>query len=797
MASRDTPKVCFPIAGRPAIVRAIDTYKAAGLRRFVVVVGQLAEKVVETVGRAHPDTSFVYQDSPRGTGHAALVAVDALEAQGYAGDVMVVMGDKVTRPPVVRRLLEARSRTRADALITALPKPEGSSAGRVVTESDGRVLGIVEAADIDRARRARKPILLAGRKLTASRVERMGADVNLSMYVFRFAVLRDALARLRDDNAQGELYLTDTIEHVARRGRVEVMRLTDPTDLMAFNTPEELLEVEKVILARRKPPRVRVAPPRRLSSRVLKPAGKWLAIAEGDEARWRAVLRRIYGTDESIRRRQSKSLARVVRSFVRRHGPDRRMVLIRAPGRVNLMGRHVDHRGGFVNVMAINREVVLAGAPRDDDLVTLHNLEPRRFGAREFRISRLLRGLSWADWIDFIESHTVQEVLGDARGDWSHYARAALLRLQHECSAVPLRGMDCVVAGDIPMGAGLSSSSALVVAFASAAVALNRLRLTARDFVDLCGEGEWFVGSRGGSADHAAISTSRLGCISRIGFYPFRPAGEVRFPDDLRVVVAHSGTQATKSAAARDQFNQRVACYELAEMYLRRHWAPAAGIEHLRDLTPERLDVRPGEIYRAIARLPDRPTRRQLAKLFAGDDRGRLEQLLSTHADVGRYDLRGVALYGISEVLRSQRFADAVRAGDSERMGRFMRASHDGDRIVRFDAAGRKRRHVVRLTDAALGRLAGAEADLTEQSGRYACSTEDIDRLVDVAQATEGVVGAQLAGAGLGGCMMILVRADALSRLNRRLRELFYKPRRIPFGAHVCSSVAGAGLISV
>lgn len=166
----------------------------------------------------------------------------------------------------------------------------------------------------------------------------------------------------------------------------------------------------------------------------------------------------------------------------------------------------------------------------------------------------------------------MQRVRNAAPGDWSHYVRASLLRLQYEHSHARLKGMDCMVSGNIPMGAGLSSSSALVVGFADAAVALNGLDVTMRDFIDLCGEGEWFVGSRGGSADHAAIRTSKLGHVSRIGFFPFHIAGEFKFPANLHVVIANSGEQAIKSAGARDVYNHRVAGYEFAEMFLRQLW---------------------------------------------------------------------------------------------------------------------------------------------------------------------------------------------------------------------------------
>ena len=126
-----------------------------------------------------------------------------------------------------------------------------------------------------------------------------------------------------------------------------------------------------------------------------------------------------------------------------------------------------------------------------------------------------------------------------------------------------------------------------------------------------------------------------------------------------------------------------------------------------------------------------------------------------------------------------------------------MRSSHDGDRVVRFDDEGNAHPHQIKLTDAVLERLATDGADLASESGRYACSTEAIDQLVDIANATEGVIGAQLAGAGLGGCMMVLVRQNALSRLKRHMKTQFYGPRGLPVELHVCRPVQGAGLLAV
>ena len=797
MSAADKHKVCFPIAGRPAVTRAIDTYKAAGLRHFIVVVGQLARQVIATVCEAHPEVQFVFQAEPNGTGHAAAVAAEALAAQGYHGPVMVVMGDKVTTPQTVRKLLDAFDAGQADLVLTALRRTESTTAGRIVTARDGRVLGVVELSDIEHARRTGGKITLAGRFLAPNTVEKRSRTVNASMYVFDFAALRRALAQLRSDNVQGELYLTDTVESIARDGRVEAVLVENPDDLMAFNTPAELIAIEEVIRRREPQPRVQPGRQRRLSKRKLKPARQWLTILDRPPAELYRRLGQLYGRDETLIASRREAMGRVVKAFAKRCGGDREMILCRAPGRVNLMGRHVDHRGGYVNVMAISREVLLAAAPRDDDVVTLRNVSPKAFPPREFRVSDLMGEAGWADWMGFLASAPARREIEAARGDWSHYARAPLLRLQHECPHRRLRGFDCMVGGDIPMAAGLSSSSALVVAFAEAAVAVNALRVETRDFVDLCGEGEWFVGSRGGSADHAAIHAARAGCIARIGFFPFELAGQVRMPADLRVVIAHSGSTAVKSIGARDKFNQRVACYELAMMVLREVWPPAAGLKHLRDLTPDAMKLRPAEIYRALKLLPNRPSRRRLRQLLGERHRDRLDELFATHANIGGYDLRGVALYGICECVRSRRFAEAVQAGDLGRVGRTMYVSHDGDRVTRRDAAGRVRKHTVRTDDDALERLALADAEPAYQAGRYACSTDAVDHLVDLAAGCDGVIGAQLAGAGLGGCMMILVRRGATESLLRTLRRDFYRPRGLRPNALVCTGVAGAGLLSI
>jgi N-acetylgalactosamine kinase len=150
-----------------------------------------------------------------------------------------------------------------------------------------------------------------------------------------------------------------------------------------------------------------------------------------------------------------------------------------------------------------------------------------------------------------------------ATGDWGNYIKAAMLRLQHKYHDLKIQGLNIALSGNIPIAAGLSSSSSIVVATLKAAISLNGLELSARQFIDLCGSGEWFVGSRGGSGDHAAIYAGQKGKIVNVGNLPFKINEVVNAPEDYQVVIANSHIKAAKSSQARDAFNEKVCSYNL------------------------------------------------------------------------------------------------------------------------------------------------------------------------------------------------------------------------------------------
>jgi len=147
MGSSDKHKVCFEVLGTPVIIRALETYNLCGAMANVVVVGMMSENVMATVNQRFPGTIYAFQERPLGTGNAARKAAEILERMRFDGDVLVVAGDKVIDPCVVRRLLDTHERSRADVTLATAKRPPNSSAGFVIKSARGNIAGIVEEAE--------------------------------------------------------------------------------------------------------------------------------------------------------------------------------------------------------------------------------------------------------------------------------------------------------------------------------------------------------------------------------------------------------------------------------------------------------------------------------------------------------------------------------------------------------------------------------------------------------------------------------------------------------------------------
>jgi galactokinase len=207
---------------------------------------------------------------------------------------------------------------------------------------------------------------------------------------------------------------------------------------------------------------------------------------------------------------------------------------VSAPGRVNLVGEHTDYNGLPVFPMAIQRAVNISFRPRGDARIRLENLDPR-FEPREFDVG--------------------PEIEPFAAGDWGNYAKAAAQALARR--APIRRGFEALVDGDIPSAAGLSSSSALVVATTLALLAANETEIDPLELMDLCARAEHYVGTRSGGMDQAICLGGRAGHAVLIDFEPLR-LRPTPVPSDWRFVIANTFVEAKKSGSAQAGYNARV-----------------------------------------------------------------------------------------------------------------------------------------------------------------------------------------------------------------------------------------------
>ena len=284
----------------------------------------------------------------------------------------------------------------------------------------------------------------------------------------------------------------------------------------------------------------------------LKSISSWIELIRDTNSTLHKKLHQIYADNNDLRLEATEMCLCTLEAFAERYAADRSVLVIRSTGRVNLLGTHIDHRGGSVNPMTI-KHMWLVVEPRDDDLVLAKNIESNDFPDEQFSISQCLpageKVENWDTWChDEFEKRK-----HDPSISWSNYIRAAVLYLQHlntkdDGSFAPaLKGMNMMVYGNIPRAAGLSSSSALVMITAEAVIRINSLDIKPADFVEHWGFAEWYVGTRGGCSDHAAIIYGRPHTILHITAFPLS-VNEASLPAGYCFVLANSDIKAKKQA---------------------------------------------------------------------------------------------------------------------------------------------------------------------------------------------------------------------------------------------------------
>ena len=262
----------------------------------------------------------------------------------------------------------------------------------------------------------------------------------------------------------------------------------------------------------------------------------------------------------------------LVSSFEAHFGAGGDLFYARAPGRVNLIGEHTDYNGGFVMPMAVDRDLSVIFRGVDEGPVRL-----------------------WSEDYGESDEFDLQGIEKNDRQPWTNYPRGvALSLLRAGYRLVPIEGVIC---GDVPIGAGLSSSAALEVAVAVAFCFASSIEPDRKDLARLCQRAEnEFVGVNCGVMDqfvslhaesrHAVLIDCR--CLT----HRFLPLDTSRF----RVLVCNT---MVKHELGDSSYNERRASCEAAARVLSTQWAQ---VKQLRDVTPQMLeqcqDLLKGVAYR-------------------------------------------------------------------------------------------------------------------------------------------------------------------------------------------------------
>jgi bifunctional UDP-N-acetylglucosamine pyrophosphorylase/glucosamine-1-phosphate N-acetyltransferase len=219
-------KLVHPLAGRPIIGWLLDNLTALAVDPVVVVVAPDADEVRATCGER---VAFAVQQEPMGTGHAVQTAEASLA--GYQGDLLLLYGDlPLLRPETLRELMAAH-RAGGGQLTLATGQVDDPAGWGRIKRAAGRVCGIVEQRD-------------------ASPEERAIREVNVGLYCCRGPLLFDLLRRVRPNNAQGEIYLTDIVALAAADGVAIADVAVDVAEVAQINSRGELAGVAQRVRRR-------------------------------------------------------------------------------------------------------------------------------------------------------------------------------------------------------------------------------------------------------------------------------------------------------------------------------------------------------------------------------------------------------------------------------------------------------------------------------------------------------------------------------------------------------------------
>lgn len=218
-------KVLHKLMGKPLIDYVLETAKDAGVDRAIMITGHEKEAVMQYLGDR---TEYAFQLQQKGTGHAVMQGMEKLK--NFKGSVVVLSGDMpLLTSDTLKKLMERHSINRAVLTVLTAKLDNPGKLGRIVRDHTGKVKAIVEAVD-------------------ATKEQLNINEINTGTYVFEYEFLKDALPHIGSNNAQGEIYLTDTVGMAINEGLpVEALPCDDPGESLGVNSRADLAAALKAL----------------------------------------------------------------------------------------------------------------------------------------------------------------------------------------------------------------------------------------------------------------------------------------------------------------------------------------------------------------------------------------------------------------------------------------------------------------------------------------------------------------------------------------------------------------------
>ena len=222
-----TPKVLHQIAGRSLLGHVLNALDALNPKSIRVVVGSGSAEVETHLSQIAPDAKSVFQAERNGTGHAVQIAIEGFKGDGLT---LILAGDTpMLSAATLQEFVKAHKDGKYSASVLTAEHPDPTGYGRIIRGDDNLLLKIVEERD-------------------ATDDQKLIFEVNSGVYLFDFSALSESISKLKKNNSQGELYLTDVIEIIrGSGGKVAAILCEDFTETLGVNDRIQLAEAAAIL----------------------------------------------------------------------------------------------------------------------------------------------------------------------------------------------------------------------------------------------------------------------------------------------------------------------------------------------------------------------------------------------------------------------------------------------------------------------------------------------------------------------------------------------------------------------